>query len=34
MELIEFIVKNWEVIGLLVTNIAALFIPPPKRGKK
>lgn len=25
-----FIIANWETITLIVTNIIALFVPPPK----
>lgn len=28
-----WILENWEVITLIVTNIAALFVNPPKRKK-
>ena len=27
-------IENWEVIGLILTNIGALFIKPPKIRKK
>lgn len=26
--------ENWEVLGLIATNIAALFVKPPKIRKK
>lgn len=31
--LMDWIVQNWEVIGLILSNIAALFVNPPKRKK-
>jgi hypothetical protein len=35
MELLKFVGTNWDTIGLLVTNIIALYInPPKKRGKE
>lgn len=30
----EFILANWETIGLILSNLAALFIHPPFREKK
>jgi hypothetical protein len=34
MEILNFLVDSWEIIGLLITNIAALFMHPPFREKK
>jgi hypothetical protein len=34
MEVLQFLAVNWDVLGLLVTNIAALFVKPPKLNKK
>lgn len=30
MEKLQFILSNWEVISLILTNIAALFIEKPQ----
>lgn len=32
--LMEVILENWDVIGLLVSNIVALFIDPKKIRRK
>jgi hypothetical protein len=35
MEIIVIaLIENWEVIGLILTNIGALFIKPPRLRKK
>lgn len=28
--IVGFVVENWEVIGLMLTNLVALFVEPPK----
>ena len=28
-----WIINNWETVTLLITNVAALFVQPPKRKK-
>lgn len=28
-----FIIQNWDTIGLILTNVAALFVKPPFRGR-
>jgi hypothetical protein len=33
MEILEFLTTNWDVLGLLVTNVVALFVKPPLRSK-
>lgn len=30
MEKLAWILNNWEIITLIVTNIGALFVNPPK----
>ena len=32
--MLEFVIDNWEVLGLLLTNILAWFKQPPKIIKK
>lgn len=32
--LLEIIIRNWETIGLIFSNIVALFIHPPGRKPK
>jgi hypothetical protein len=34
MELAKLLVANWDTIGLIFTNIVALFMQPPKRKNK
>lgn len=34
MEAFNFLLNHWDTIGLVLSNIAALFINPPFRGKK
>lgn len=34
MELLKFLVNNWDTIGLLFTNIIALFMKSPMEAKK
>lgn len=29
--MLNFLIQNWEVIGLLITNIGALFVKQPKQ---
>ena len=31
--ILVLVVENWEVLGLIITNICALFVPPPKKKK-
>jgi hypothetical protein len=31
---LNFILQNWDTIGLIITNIIALFINPPFRNKE
>jgi len=31
---LSFLVENWEVISLLVSNIIALYLPSPKQKKR
>jgi hypothetical protein len=30
-KLITFLVTNWDVVGLLLTNLVAIFIPSPAK---
>jgi hypothetical protein len=32
--LIFTLINNWEVVGLIITNLVALFVKPPKLNKK
>lgn len=32
--LMDFLINNWEVIGLLFTNVAALFANSPLKRKE
>lgn len=34
MEIIKFLVTNWDTIGLLVTNVIAYLAPSPKQKRK
>jgi hypothetical protein len=34
MELLTTISANWDVIGLIISNIVALFVKPPLRKEK
>lgn len=34
MELLSFVAQNWDTIGLIVTNIVAYLINPPKKFRK
>ena len=34
MEVISVLLDNWEVLGLILTNIVALFMQPPFRKKE
>jgi len=29
-DVLKFVVENWEVIGLVVSNVITLFLPPLK----
>lgn len=29
----EIVAENWDVITLIITNVVALFVKPPKRKK-
>lgn len=33
-DVLKFVVENWEVIGLVVSNFIALFLPPIRVSKK
>lgn len=33
-EVLFIMLENWEVLGLILTNIGALFVKPPKIRKK
>ena len=34
MEWFEHLVANWDILGLILSNIIALFLHPPFRAKK
>ena len=34
IDVLVLCLENWEVIGLIMTNIVALFVKPPKIRKK
>ena len=31
MEVLSLIIQNWDTVTLIVTNIAALFMKPPRK---
>lgn len=33
-DFLRFLVDNWDVLGLIFTNIIALFVEPPLRRKE
>jgi hypothetical protein len=33
MEILNFLTQNWDVIGLIITNLVAYLIPSPKQRK-
>lgn len=33
MEFLTFVANNWDTVGLLVTNIVALYMNPPRKNK-
>jgi hypothetical protein len=34
MEVLSLIIQNWDTVTLIVTNIAALFMKPPRKNKR
>ena len=33
-EVLFLVLENWEILGLILTNIGALFVKPPKIRRK
>lgn len=33
MEILEFVAANWETLGLIITNIVAYYMNPPRKNK-
>lgn len=34
MDVVQFLANNWDMLGLILTNILALFIHPPLRSTR